>query len=79
MSTVEDRVVAIVSEQLGIDPEEITCDSPFATDLGADSLDQANLMIEFEKEFRVRFPPGQAEKVQSIGEVIALIETARAA
>ena len=79
MSAVVDRVVAIVSEQLEIDPQEISCDSPFATDLGADSLDQYNMMIAFEKAFNIKFAPDVAEQVQSIGEVVALIETARAA
>lgn len=78
MMTVEDRVAAIVAEQLGIDREEIANDSPFVTDLGADSLDQARLMLEFEKVFQVRFRPGSAERIQSIGDVIALIEEARA-
>ena len=79
MSNVNNRVVAIVAEHLGIDPDEIASDSPFATELGADSLDQAGMKIEFEKAFNVRFAPGSVERAQSIGEVVALIETARAA
>jgi acyl carrier protein len=79
MSTVQDRVAEIVAEHLGIDQEEIASDSPFATDLGLDSLDQAGLLLEFEKAFCVRFPPGSADQIQSVGEVVALIETARAA
>lgn len=79
MSNIEDRVMAIVAEQLDIDRDEIFSDSPFATDLGADSLDQANLMLEFEKAFGMRFPPGSAEQVQSIGDVVTLIESCRAA
>jgi acyl carrier protein len=79
MFAVEDRVKAIVAEQLGLEREEIAIDSPFATDLGADSLDQADLMLKFEREFSVRFPPGSVEQAQSIGEVVALIELARAA
>jgi acyl carrier protein len=79
MSTVEDRVVAIVAEHLGLDPQEISPDSPFATELGADSLDQAGMMTAFEKSFCIRFPAGSAERVKTIGEVIALIESARAA
>ena len=79
MATVEDRVAEIVAAELGIDREEITADSPFVTDLGADSLDQARLVLEFEKAFSVRFPPGTAERIQSIGEVVSLIEAARRA
>ena len=79
MPSVEDRVAAIVAEQLEIDRAEITSDAPFATDLGADSLDRVRLMLEFEKEFSVRFPPGSADRIQTIGGVVALIEAARAA
>ena len=79
MSNVNDLVVAIVAEHFGIDRDEINSDSPFVADLGADSLDQAGLMVEFEKTFSVTFPPGSVERVQSIGEVVTLIETARAA
>ncbi len=79
MATVEDQVAAIVADQLGIDRDEITSDSPFTTELGADSLDQAGMMVAFEKAFSVRFPPGSADRVRSIGEVIALIEAARTA
>lgn len=79
MATVEDQVAAIVADQLGIDRDEITSDSPFTTELGADSLDQAGMMVAFEKAFCVRFPPGSADRVRSIGEVIALIEAARMA
>lgn len=79
MSNIEDRVATIVAEHLGIEPEEISRDSPFATDLGADSLDQAGFLVEFEKVFCVRFPPGSADRITTIGEVVALIESARTA
>ncbi len=79
MSSVNDRVAEIVAEHLGIEREEISDDSPFTTDLGADSLDQAGLLVAFEKAFSVRFPPGSADLVQSIREVVALIEDSRAA
>ena len=79
MSTIEDQVAAIVADQLGIGREEITFDSPFMAELGADSLDQAGLKIAFEKAFSVRFPAGSVERSQSIGEIIALIEKARVA
>ena len=79
MSAVEDRVMTIVAEMLEIDREEITSDSPFATDLGVDSLDQEGLMLEFERAFSVRFPPGSVDQVQSIREVVALIEKAQSA
>ena len=79
MTTVANRVAEIVAQELGIDRDEISNDSPFVTDLGADSLDQARLVLEFEKAFGVRFPPGIAERIQSIGEVVALIEAARRA
>lgn len=79
MSSIEDRVAEIVAQQLGIERSEITSDSPFVTDLGCDSLDQECLIIDFEQSFSVRFPPGSAEQVQSIREVVELIERCRAA
>ena len=74
MSSVEDRVAEIVAQHLEIEREEISNDSPFTTDLGADSLDQAGLLLEFEKTFCVRFPPGSSDQIQSIREVVALIK-----
>lgn len=79
MSDVESKVVEIVAEHLGIDRDEISCESPFAAGLGADSLDQAGMMAAFEKTFCVRFPAGSTERIKTIGEVIFLIESARAA
>ena len=79
MSDIENRVVAIVADHLGLDQDEITPDAPFAAGLGADSLDQAGMMADFEKVFGIRFPAGSTDRVKTIGEVIALIESARAA
>jgi acyl carrier protein len=79
MSDVEAHVVAIVAEHLGIEQEEISIDSPFASGLGADSLDQAGMMAAFEKTFCIRFPAGSTERIKTISEVVALIESSRAA
>jgi acyl carrier protein len=79
MSDVESQVVAVVAEHLGLEQDEITRDSPFATELGADSLDQVGMMADFERIFSIRFPAGSIDRMKTIGEVVALIESTRAA
>ena len=78
-ANIANKIKEMIAERLDCKLEEVTEDARFIDDLGADSLDQADLMVEFEKTFSVRFPPGSVEQIQSIGEVVALIETARAA
>jgi len=74
MATVEERVIDIVSEQLGVDKEKITRETSFVTDLGADSLDTVELVMELEEEFDISIPDDSAEKIQKVGEAVDFIE-----
>lgn len=74
MASVEERVVGIVAEQLGVDKDKITRETSFVNDLGADSLDTVELVMELEEEFNVTIPDDAAEKIQKVGEAIDFIE-----
>ena len=74
MSTVEQQVKAIVAEQLGVKAEQVTNAASFVDDLGADSLDTVELVMALEEEFGHEIPDEQAEKLQSVGDVIKYIE-----
>ena len=74
--SVEERVVEIVAEQLGVEKEKIKRESNFVNDLGADSLDE--LVMELEEEFDINIPDESAEKIQTVGEAIEHIEKASA-
>jgi len=74
MSDVANRVKEIIAEQLMVDIEEITEESTFVDDLGADSLDRVELIMEFEEEFGIEIPDEDAEKITTVGEAIAYIE-----
>lgn len=74
MDSVEERVIEIVAEQLSVDKEKITRDSSFVNDLGADSLDQVELVMELEEEFDIDIPEEEAEKIQTVGQAIDYIE-----
>lgn len=74
MASIEERVVDIVSEQLGVDKDKITRDTSFVNDLGADSLDTVELVMELEEEFDISIPDDAAEKIQKVGEAIDFIE-----
>ncbi len=74
MSDVGNRVKEIIAEQLMLEVEEITEDSSFVDDLNADSLDRAELIMEFEEEFGLVIPDEDAEKITTVGEAIAYIE-----
>lgn len=74
MSDVGNRVKEIIAEQLMVDLEEITEDSTFVDDLGADSLDRVELIMEFEEEFGIEIPDEDAEKISTVGEAIAYLE-----
>lgn len=74
MSDVANRVKEIIAEQLMVDLEEITEESTFVDDLGADSLDRVELIMEFEEEFGIEIPDEDAEKISTVGEAIAYIE-----
>ena len=72
--SIEERVKKIVAEQLGLDKDNIANDASFIDDLGADSLDTVELIMEFEKEFNIAIPDDQAEKIGTVGDAIAYIE-----
>lgn len=74
MSDISEKVKTIICEQLMVDPEEVTNESSFVEDLGADSLDTVELIMEFEDEFAVEIPDEEAEKISSVGEAIAFLE-----
>ena len=70
---VEERVMNIVSEQMGFEKEKLTLDTSFVGDLGSDSLDQVELMMQLEDEFGISIPEEATENVQTIGDVVRLI------
>ncbi len=74
MSDVSDKVKTIICDQLMVDQEEITDESSFVEDLGADSLDTVELIMEFEDEFGIEIPDEQAEKISTVGEAVAYLE-----
>ncbi len=76
MSDIATRVKAIIVDKLGVDEKEVTREASFTNDLGADSLDTVELIMEFEKEFNLAIPDDQAEKISTVGEAIAHIEEA---
>ena len=76
MASIEERVIDIVADQLGVEKEKITRDSNFVNDLGADSLDTVELVMELEEEFEINIPDDAADKIQTVGEAITHIETA---
>jgi len=75
MSNIAERVKKIVADKLGIDESEITQEASFANDLGADSLDTVELIMEFEKEFDISIPHEEAEKIQTVGQAITYLES----
>jgi len=74
MSDISSRVKAIIVDKLGVDENEVTIEASFTNDLGADSLDTVELIMEFEKEFNIAIPDDQAEKISTVGQAIAYIE-----
>ena len=74
MASVAERVIEIVAEQLGVDKEKITPATNFISDLGADSLDTVELVMELEEEFDINIPDDAAEKIQTVGQAIEHIE-----
>jgi acyl carrier protein len=76
VASVEERVIKIVAEQLGVEKEKITRDTSFVNDLGADSLDTVELVMELEEEFDITIPDEVAEKIQTVGQAIEHIERA---
>lgn len=71
---IEAKVKEIIVEKLGVDGEEVKNEASFANDLGADSLDTVELIMEFEKVFQISIPDDQAEKIATVGDAVAYIE-----
>jgi acyl carrier protein len=76
MSDVTTKVKAIIVDKLGVDEAEVTTTASFTDDLGADSLDTVELIMEFEKEFDIQIPDDKAEKIATVGDAISFIESA---
>ena len=76
MSEVAEKVKAIIVDKLGVDESEVTTEASFTNDLGADSLDTVELIMEFEKEFDLAIPDDEAEKISTVGEAVSHIESA---
>ena len=74
MSEVAERVKAIIVDKLSVEETEVTNEASFTNDLGADSLDTVELIMEFETEFGISIPDDQAEKITTVGDAIAYIE-----
>ncbi len=78
MASIEERVIDIVAEQLGVDKDKIGRDTHFVNDLGADSLDTVELVMELEEEFEISIPEDAADKIQRVGEAVDYIEKQQA-
>lgn len=74
MSNVADKVKQIIIDKLGVDESEVTTEASFTNDLGADSLDTVELIMEFEKEFDISIPDEQAENIQTVGQAVSYLE-----
>ena len=72
--SVEERVIEFVSEQMGVSKVQVNREISFVNDLGADSLDTVELVMEFEEEFAITIPDEEAEKIQTVGQAIDYIE-----
>lgn len=74
MSEIEEKVKAIIVDKLGVEESEVKSESSFTNDLGADSLDTVELIMEFEKQFGISIPDDQSEKIATVGDAVAYIE-----
>ncbi len=74
MSDIASRVKAIIADKLGVDEAEVTPEANFTNDLGADSLDTVELIMEFEKEFNIAIPDDQAEGIATVNDAVKYIE-----
>ncbi len=74
MSDISSKVKAIIVDKLNVDEKEVVPTASFTNDLGADSLDTVELIMEFEKEFNIAIPDEQAEKISTVGDAVAFIE-----
>lgn len=73
MSDITTRVKSIIVDKLGVDENDVTPEASFTNDLGADSLDTVELIMEFEKEFNIAIPDDQAEKIATVGQAVDYI------
>lgn len=74
MSSIAEKVTSIIVDKLGVDVSEVTHEASFANDLGADSLDTVELIMEFEKEFGISIPDEAAEKIVTVGDAVTYLE-----
>lgn len=74
MSDIREQVKAVIVEQLSVNPEEVTDDASFIEDLGADSLDIVELVMELEDKFKIDIPDEDAEKISTVGDAVRYIE-----
>ncbi|NOY51094.1 MAG: acyl carrier protein [Chlorobi bacterium] len=74
MSEVSAKVISIIVDKLGVEESEVTNEASFTNDLGADSLDTVELIMEFEKEFNLSIPDEEAEKIETVGDAVTYIE-----
>jgi acyl carrier protein len=72
--SIEDRVKDIIVDQLGVSADQVTLEAKFIEDLGADSLDTVELVMAFEEEFEIEVPDEEAEKLQSVGDVVTYVK-----
>jgi len=77
MAEIQSKVIEIIVDKLGVDASEVTLESNFTNDLGADSLDTVELIMEFEKEFNIAIPDDQAEKIATVGDAVTFITDAK--
>ena len=73
-ATTEDRIKEIIVDKLGVEPADVTRDASFTNDLGADSLDTVELIMEFEKEFETTIPDEDAEQIATVGDAIDYVD-----
>ena len=74
MSEIASKVTDIIVDKLGVESSEVTLEASFTNDLGADSLDTVELIMEFEKEFNISIPDDQAENIATVGDAISYLE-----
>ncbi|MBR0170028.1 MAG: acyl carrier protein [Bacteroidales bacterium] len=77
MTEIATKVVSIITDKLGVEESQVTPEASFTNDLGADSLDTVELIMELEKEFDLSIPDEEAEKIVTVGDAIAFIENAK--
>ena len=75
MSDIRNKVIAIIVDKLNVEESEVTDAASFTNDLGADSLDTVELIMEFEKQFGISIPDDQAETIQTVGDAVSYIES----